>query len=136
MRAAALKGIWWEVELRASFPMIVLGLMGDLARAGEARAQTEAIEEYVRETEQVRRQVADEYRTNMKTAKKLFNCVMFGRSVAKWKKVETIQSTAKSSIAEKFETEMKKPGYSSQRNSSRRAGRETESQIRLEWQRR
>ena len=33
---------------------------------------------------------------------------MFGRSVAKWKKVEKIQSTAKSNIAEKFETEMKK----------------------------
>ena len=94
--------------MRASFPMIVLGLMGDLARRGESRAQTDAIEEYVRETEQVRRQVADEYRTNMKTAKKLFNCVMFGRSVAKWKKVEKIQGTAKSSIAEKFEAEMKK----------------------------
>ena len=33
---------------------------------------------------------------------------MFGRSAAKWKKVEKIQSTAKSNIAEKFEAEMKK----------------------------
>ena len=88
--------------------MIVLGLMGDLARRGECRVQTDAIEEYVRETEQVRRQVADEYRTSMKAAKKLFNSVMFGRTVAKWKRVEKIQSTAKSNIAEKFEMEMKK----------------------------
>ena len=108
VRAAALKGMGWEIDLRASFPMIVLGLMGDLARQGEMRADTGAIEEYVRETEQVRRQVADDYRTSMKAAKKLFNSVMFGRSVAKWKKVEKIRDTAKSSIAEKFEKEMKK----------------------------
>ena len=108
VRAVALKGMGWEVDLRASFPMIVLGLMGDLARKGERRVSTEAIEEYVRETEQVRKQVAAEYRTNVTAAKKLFNSVMFGRSVAKWKKVEKIQSTAKSSIAEQFEKEMKK----------------------------
>ena len=108
VRAAALKGMGWEVDLRASFPMIVLGLMGDLARQGEMRAKTDAIEEYVRETEHVRRQVADEYRTSMKAAKQLFNSVMFGRSVAKWKRVEKIQATAKSGLAEEFEKEMKR----------------------------
>ena len=51
---------------------------------------------------------AAEYRTNVTAAKKLFNSVMFGRSVAKWKKVEKIQSTAQSSIAEQFENEMEK----------------------------
>ena len=116
VRTAALKGMGWEVDLRASFPMIVLGLMGDLARQGEMRATTDAIEEYVRETEQVRRQVADDFRTSMKAAKKLFNSVMFGRSVAKWKKVENVRDTAKSSIAEKFEKEMKH-AYSSQKKS-------------------
>ena len=98
----------WEVDLRTSFPMIVLGLMGDLARQGEMRAKTDAIEEYVRETEHVRRQVADEYRTSMKAAKQLFNSVMFGRSIAKWKRVEKIQATAKSGLAEEFEKEMKR----------------------------
>jgi len=39
VRGAALKGMGWEVDLRASFPMIVLGLMGDLARQGEMRAK-------------------------------------------------------------------------------------------------
>ena len=38
----------------------------------------------------------------------MFNSVMFGRSLAKWKRVEKIQSTAKSNLAERFETEMKK----------------------------
>ena len=79
-----------------------------MARRGEAAAQTEAIEAYVHETDEVRKQVAQSYRTSVTAAKKCFNSVMFGRSVGKWKKVEKIQSTAKSSIAEKFETEMKK----------------------------
>ena len=56
----------------------------------------------------MRRQVAEDFHTSMKAAKKLFNSVMFGRSIAKWMKVEKIRDTAKSSIAEKFEKEMKK----------------------------
>ena len=60
VRTAALKGLGWEVDLRASYPMIVVGLMRNIARTGEKTAQTEAIiEEYVRETDKVRRQVAE-----------------------------------------------------------------------------
>ena len=71
-------------------------------------AKTDAIESYVRETDQVRRQAAAEYRTSVAAVKKCFNSVMFGRSIAKWKRTEKIQSAAKSEATEQFEAEMKK----------------------------
>ena len=108
VRAAALKGLGWEVDLRASFPMIVLGLMKDMARRGEAAAQTEAIEAYVHETDEVRKQVAQSYRTSVTAAKKCFNSVMFGGSISKWKRVWKVDSSAKSEVAEAFEKEMRR----------------------------
>ena len=93
----------WEVDLRASYPMIVVGLMRDMARAGEKTAQTGAIEAYVRETDRVRQQVAENYRTSVKAAKKLLNSLMFGGSVAQWKRKFKVERGAKSELAEAFE---------------------------------
>ena len=42
VREAALRGLVWEVDLRASYPMIVLGLMKDMARTCEKTEQMEA----------------------------------------------------------------------------------------------
>ena len=97
----------WEVDLRASFPMIVMGLMQSMARKGERRGRVEAIEAYVRRTDEVRRQVAQDYRTGVKEAKKLFNMVMFGGSISKWKQSHKVESSWKSETAEEFEKEMK-----------------------------
>ena len=88
--------------------MIVVGLMRNIARTGEKTAQTEAIEEYVRETDKVRRQVAENYRTSAKAAKKLFNSLMFGGSIAQWKRVWKVEREAKSELAEAFEKEMRR----------------------------
>ena len=98
----------WEVDLRASYPMIVVGLMRDMARAGEKTAQTGAIEAYVRETDRVRQQVAENYRTSVKAAKKLLNSLMFGGSVAQWKRKFKVERGAKSELAEAFEKEMRR----------------------------
>ena len=62
----------------------------------------------MRETEQVRRQVAEEYRTSVTAAKKLFNSVMFGGSISKWKRDWKVESSAKSEVAEAFEKEMRR----------------------------
>ena len=108
VRNAALKGLAWGIDLRASFPMIVLGLMKDMARRGEAAAQTGAVEAYVHETDEVRRQVAQSYRTSVAAAKKCLNSVMFGGSISKWKRVWKVESNAKSEVAEAFEKEMRR----------------------------
>ena len=108
IRAAALRGMGWEIDLRASYPMIVMGLMKDMARSGERMARVGAIEMYVRETDEARRRVAQSYRTSVKGAKKLFNVVMFGGSISRWKQSWKVSSTAKSEIAEEFEKEMRR----------------------------
>jgi len=88
--------------------MIVLGLMKYMARRSEAAAQVEAIEAYVHETDAVRKQTAQSYRTSVKAAKKCFNSVMFGGSISKWKRVWKVESSAKSEAAEAFEKEMRR----------------------------
>ena len=108
VRGTALRGLGWEVDLRASYPMIVVGLMRDMARAGEKTAQTGAIEAYVRETDRVRQQVAENYRTSVKAAKKLLNSLMFGGSVAQWKRKFKVERGTKSELAEAFEKEMRR----------------------------
>ena len=108
VREAALRGLVWEVDLRASYPMIVLGLMKDLARTCEKTEQMEAIAAYVHETDRVRRQVAEDYRTSVTAAKKCFNSLMFGGSIAKWKRVWKVAKEAQSPIAEAFEKEMRR----------------------------
>ena len=108
VKEAALRGLAWEVDLRASYPMIVLGLMKDMARTCEKAEQTDAIAEYVHETDNVRKQVAEDYRTSVKAAKKCFNLLMFGGSIANWKRKFKVKSEAQSPIAEAFEREMRR----------------------------
>ena len=88
--------------------MIVLGLMKDIARGSGKAAKTDAIEAYVRETGEVRKQVAQSYRTTVDAAKKCFNSVMFGGSIPKWKRKWRVQAEAKSEIAEAFDKEMRR----------------------------
>ena len=96
------------MDLRASYPMIVLGLMKDMARTCEKTEQMEAIAAYVHETDRVRKQVAEDYRTSVTAAKKCFNSLMFGGSIAKWKRVWKVAKEAQSPIAEAFEKEMRR----------------------------
>ena len=60
------------------------------------------------ETDEVRRKVAQSYRTSVTAAKKCFNSVMFGGSISKWKRVWKVESSAKSEVAEAFEKEMRR----------------------------
>ena len=60
------------------------------------------------ETDEVRRQAAQNYRTSVKAAKKCFNSVMFGGSISRWEQSWRVSSTAKSEIAEEFEKEMRR----------------------------
>ena len=60
------------------------------------------------ETDKVRKQVAQDYRTSVKAAKKCFNLLMFGGSISKWKQVWKVPREAKSPIAEAFEKEMRR----------------------------
>ena len=108
VREAALRGLAWEVDLRASYPMIVLGLMRDMARTCGKAEQMEAIAAYVHETDKVRKQVAQDYRTSVKAAKQCFNLLMFGGSISKWKRVWKVPREAQSPIAEAFEKEMRR----------------------------
>ena len=108
VRVAALRGLAWEVDLRASYPMIVLGLMKDMARTCEKAEQVDAIAAYVYETDKVRKQAAEDFRTSREAAKKCFNSLMFGGSIASWKRKAKVEREAHSPIAEAFEREMRR----------------------------
>ena len=82
--------------------------MRDIGRTREAATATETIEEYVRRTDDVRAQAAKEYGTTSNKVKRAFNRMLFGGSLAKWKREEGIPETAYSEIVERFEKEMKR----------------------------
>ena len=96
----------WEVDLRASYPTMIVGLMQEMGRRTERNPEMRCVEEYVRKTDEMRARVARDYGTNPNLAKQLFNRIIFGGGIAKWKKDFGIEAQARSEDAEKFEKQM------------------------------
>ena len=82
--------------------------MKDMARTCEKGEQVDAIAAYVYETDRVRKQAAQDFGTSTEAAKKCFNSLMFGGSIASWKRRAKVAMEAQSPIAEAFEREMRR----------------------------
>ena len=80
----------------------------DIGRSKETRPMTEAVRQYVRNTDEVRARTAKDYKTTATKVKKAYNRTLFGGSLAQWKRQEGVADTARSECAEAFEKEMKR----------------------------
>ena len=103
VRNAALRGVGIEIDMRASYPTIVLNM---LEKARGARGDFAAIAKYVRDTDEARRQVAEEYDVAPRDAKACFNRVMFGGSIDVWKRARGVSKERRSGLMERFAWEM------------------------------
>ncbi len=103
VRNAALRGVGIEIDMRASYPTIVLSM---LEKARGARGDFAAIAKYVRDTDEARRQVAEEYDVAPRDAKACFNRVMFGGSIDVWKRARGVSKERRSGLMERFAWEM------------------------------
>ena len=68
--------------LRASFPMIVLGLIRNMMRGRETSGSTDAIAGYVHRTEEVRNKVAEDYERKNLREEISISSTQVGRLVA------------------------------------------------------
>ena len=107
-RTIALRNVGWEVDLRASFQSIVVGLMKEIGGETEIDPKIAGIATYVRSTEEVRARVAVDYGTKPCIAKKLFNRLTFGGGIARWKKEFKVEAQARSEEAERDEKQMQR----------------------------
>ena len=96
------------MDLRASFPSIVVGLMREMAGETEMSTKINVVAEYVSNTDEARARVAVEYGTKPGIVKKLFNRMTFGGGIARWKRDFNIGAQARSEGAERFGKQMQR----------------------------
>ena len=104
-RHAALRGVGWEVDLRAAYPTM---LLAKAERIGERRRQWPELKKYVENVDEMRRKVAEELGIGVKNAKRGFNAVIFGMTVRNWVRKEGVRDGRTSETMVRFDREIRR----------------------------
>ena len=104
-RHAALRGVGWEVDLRAAYPTM---LLARAEKIGERKRQWPDLKKYVQNVDEMRRLVAEELGISVKNAKKGFNAVMFGMTVRNWMRKEGVRAGRTSETMVRFDRDIRR----------------------------
>ena len=107
-RARALKGRGIGLDLRASFPAIVIGLVSEIVKERGAHAEMSETSKMIRNLREWRRKAAHDLGVDVRTVKKGINAMMFGMRLSKWKHRASIPNDKRSLSMERVEREVAK----------------------------
>ena len=94
------------IDLRASFPAIVTGLVAELVRERSARADMTETCRMIRDLKDWRRKAAQELDVSVQVAKRGVSAMLFGMRHEKWKQRQGISNAKRSLSMEKIEREV------------------------------
>mgnify|MGYP003330790639 FL=1 len=108
IRDLALKRKGIGLDLRASFPAIVTGLVSEIVKERGAHIDMIETQKMIRDLKGWRRKAALELDVGIRIVKKGINAILFGMSFQKWKHVNGISNEKRSPSIEKVEREVAK----------------------------
>ena len=110
IRNLALRGEGIGIDLRASYPSILAGLISENVRERGTTFEIKETHRMLRDLKSWRADVARELSVNSARVKKGVNTIIFGMKSTKWRRIEHISDDLRSPTLDRFEKMCKRLG--------------------------
>ena len=107
IRERALKGKGFSLDICASYPAIMSGLISEVVRKRGAVCNMDETRRLIQDTKAWRAEAGKQLGVSVPTVKKGVNAIMFGMNSSNWRRREKIPNTCRSSRFERLEGEIK-----------------------------
>ena len=107
VRAKALKGKGFGLDVCASYPSLLTGITAEIVKKRAAGCSVEEIRKMAQDTKTWRKEVADQLWITATKVKKGVNAILFGKNSKDWRRSEGIPDSIRSAKLERLEKEIK-----------------------------
>ena len=108
IRELALKRKLFGLDLRASFPAIVMGLVSEIVKERSAHIDMSETQKMIRDLRSWRRKAASELGVDIRIVERRVSAILFGMRLQKWKHLKSISNEKRSVSVEKVERDVAK----------------------------